>query len=71
MDYVIVRNRDQVDAIECKWDPSEFDPAGLKAFRALYPKGNNYLVAPLTLPSYLKQAGRLEIKVCDPSGIAV
>ena len=42
----------------------------MKAFRALYPKGNNYLVSPLTVPSYLKQAGKLEIKVCDPSGIA-
>ena len=39
VDFVIVRDRDQVDAIECKWDASEFDPAGLKAFRALYPKG--------------------------------
>ncbi len=36
---------------------------------ALYPKGNNYLVCPLSLPSYLKQAGSLEVKVCDPSGI--
>ena len=70
VDFVIVRDRDQVDAIECKWDASEFDSAGLKAFRALYPKGNNYLISPLTLPSYLKQAGNLEIKVCDPSGIA-
>ena len=70
VDFVIVRDRDQVDAIECKWDASEFDSAGLKAFRALYPKGNNYLISPLTVPSYLKQAGHLEIKVCDPSGIA-
>ncbi len=70
VDFVVVRNRDEVDAIECQWDPSEFDFGGLKAFRTLYPKGNNYLVSPLTLPSYLKQAGNLEIKVCDPSGIA-
>jgi uncharacterized protein len=70
VDFVLVRNREQVDAIECKWDPSEFDPAGLKAFRALYPQGTNYLVSPLTVPSYLKQVGNLEIRVCDPSGIA-
>ncbi len=55
--------------VECKWDPSEFDAAGLKAFRALYPKGVNYLVSPLAVLSYFKQAGDLEIKVCDPSGI--
>ena len=70
MDFVIVRNRDQVDAIECKWDASEFDPAGLKAFRTLYPQGDNYLISPLTVPTYLKKAGDLEIKVCAPSGIA-
>lgn len=70
VDFVIVRNRDQVDAIECKWDPSEFDPAGIKAFRTLYPKGNNYLVCPSSVPPYLKQAGNLEVKVCDPAGIA-
>ncbi|HEY5914051.1 MAG TPA: DUF4143 domain-containing protein, partial [Verrucomicrobiae bacterium] len=69
VDFVVVRNREQVDTIECKWDPSEFDAAGLKAFRALYPKGVNYLVSPLTVPSYFKQAGDLEINVCDPSGI--
>ena len=67
---MLARRRDEVDTIECKWDASEFDAVGLKAFRALYPKGNNYLVSPLTVPSYLKQAGNLEIKVCAPSGIA-
>ena len=70
VDFVVVRNRDLVDAMECKWDASEFDPAGLKAFRSIYPKGNNYLVCPLSVPPYIKQAGSLEIKVCDPSGIA-
>ena len=70
MDFVIVRNRDQVDAIECKGDSSEFEPAGLKAFRALYPKGDNFLVCPSSVPPYLKRADSLEIKVCDPSGIA-
>jgi hypothetical protein len=71
--FVIARHRDQVDAIECKWDPTptEFDPAGLKAFRALYPRGTNYLVSPLTTPAYLKQSGPLQIKVCDPSGIPI
>jgi len=69
VDFVIVRSREQVDAIECKWDPSEFDSAGLKAFRALYANGQNYLVSPLTVSAYLKQAHNLEIRVCDPSGI--
>jgi predicted AAA+ superfamily ATPase len=70
VDFVVARNRDQVDAIECKWDVSEFDPAGIKAFRALYPQGDNYLVSPLSVPAYLKRIGPLEIKVCDPASIA-
>ena len=49
-DQTLYVNRDQVDAIECRWDPSEFDPAGLKAFLTLYPKGNNYLVCPSSVP---------------------
>ena len=69
VDFVLARSRDRVDAVECKWDAAEFDASGLKAFRAIYPKGNNYVVAPLTVPSYLKQAGPLKIKVCDPSGL--
>jgi hypothetical protein len=38
-------------------------------FRALG-KGNNYLVCLLTVLPYLKQASNLEVKVCDPAGIA-
>jgi hypothetical protein len=70
VDFVIVRDRDQVDALECKWDPSEFDPTGLKAFRERYPRGTNYLISPLSVPAYPKQAGGLELLTCEPSGIA-
>lgn len=71
VDFVIVRNRDQVDTIECKWDASEFDAAGLKAFRALYPQGNNYLVSPLSVPAYLKRIGTLEVEVCNPASMGI
>jgi len=70
VDFVFARHRDAVDVVECKWDASQFDPTGLKAFRAIYPQGDNYLVCPLSVPSYLKRLGALEIKVCDPAGIA-
>jgi predicted AAA+ superfamily ATPase len=32
-------------AIECKWSAGDFDPANIKAFRRLYPEGDNYVVA--------------------------
>ena len=69
VDFIIVRNRDEVDAIECKWDPAQFDPAGLNAFRTLHPKGANYLVCPLSVPAYIKRSGAMELKVCDPTGL--
>ncbi len=70
VDFVRPRNRDTVDAYECKWDPDDFDAAALKAFRAAYPKGNNYLVTPLTGPAYQKRAQGLELKVCGLDGLA-
>lgn len=69
VDFVIVRNRDEVDAIECKWDPAQFAPAGLQTFRSWYPRGANYLVCPLSVPAYSKRYGTLMVKVCDPAGI--
>ena len=69
VDFVLARRRDQVDTIECKWNPSDFDPSALKVFRSYYPKGNNYLVSPLTGESYLKNFGNLTLKISSPIGI--
>ncbi len=69
VDFVIVRGRDEVDAIECKWDPTQLDPTGLRAFRTWYPKGENYLVCPSTVPAYVKRLDAMTINVCDPTGI--
>ena len=49
VDFARPRARDTVDAYECKWTPDDFDAAA-------YPKGNNYLVTPLTGPAYQKRA---------------
>ena len=69
VDFVLARRRDQIDTIECKWNPSDFDPSALKVFRSYYPKGKNYLVSPLTGESYLKNFGELTVKICNPIGI--
>lgn len=66
VDFVLSRGRDEVDAIECKWDAGSFDGTSLKAFRELYPKGKNYLVVP-SEPVYQKRFGTLEVKICPPS----
>jgi predicted AAA+ superfamily ATPase len=68
VDFVLARRRDQVDAIECKWNPSDFDPSALKVFRSYYPKGKNYIVSPVT-EGYFKNFGKLTVRICNPSGI--
>lgn len=69
VDFVLARRRDQVDAVECKWNPLDFDPSSLQEFRSYYPKGENYLVCPLTGPAYPKRFKSLTVKVCDPSNV--
>ena len=67
VDFVVARRRDEVDAIECKWDPGAFDSAALRVFRGYYPKGRNYLVTPSGDPSYTRRYGKLEVRLCTPS----
>jgi len=69
VDFVLARRRDQIDAIECKWDPTELEVSGLKAFRTLYPMGRNYVVSPISVPPHQRKIGGLEVTVCDPAGI--
>jgi predicted AAA+ superfamily ATPase len=69
VDFVLAHRRDEVDAIECKWDPASFDSAALRLFRSYYPKGRNYLVTPSGDPGYVRRYGKLEIRVCTPSGL--
>ena len=67
MDFVLTRRRDEVDAIECKWDPGAFDGSALRVFRGYYPKGRNYLVTPSGDPGYAKRYGKLEVRICTPA----
>jgi predicted AAA+ superfamily ATPase len=45
VDFVIAERGRPPVALECKWSAGDFDPAGLKAFRAIYPNGPNIVVA--------------------------
>jgi predicted AAA+ superfamily ATPase len=45
VDFVIVRPGRPPVAVECKWSSKDFDPAGLRSFRAAYPEGESFLVA--------------------------
>jgi hypothetical protein len=67
VDFVLAPRRDEVDAVECKWDPGAFDSSALKLFRGFYPKGRNFLVTPSGDPGYTKRYGTLEVRVCTPA----
>lgn len=45
VDFVLPRRGAGPIAIECKWKASSFEAGPLKAFRHLYPGGDNYVVA--------------------------
>ncbi len=70
VDFILARSRDQVDAIECKWSPDDFDPSALHKFRSCYPNGSNYLVCPIAGPAYTKRYGNMGVKICSPMGIS-
>ena len=69
VDFVLSLRRDEVDAIECKWNPGAFDPSALKLFRSWYPKGRNFLVSPSGEQAYNRRYGDLEVRICTPSEI--
>lgn len=69
VDMVIAKDRDTVDAIECKWSADAFDSAALRAFRSTHPKGRNFVVTPAAGAAYQKRYGSLEVTICEPSGL--
>jgi uncharacterized protein len=67
VDFVLAHRRDEVDAIECKWDTRAFDSAALQVFRSYYPKGHNFLVTPSSEPGFVRKFGGLGVRACTPS----
>jgi predicted AAA+ superfamily ATPase len=62
IDFVVRRGRD-VHAIECKVNPDRFDVEALAVFRALYPRGRNFVVCPEVTESYERRARRLVVQI--------
>jgi predicted AAA+ superfamily ATPase len=69
LDFILPRQRDEVDVIECKWSSRSFDASALTVFRGYYPKGRNYLVTPSSAPIHVKHFGAHEVTVCQPSAL--
>lgn len=71
IDFVMVRNRDEVDAIECKWNPDQFNADALKIFRSFYSRGKNYLICPVSAPGYMKRVSDMDIHICNPEALVM
>jgi len=69
VDFVLAHRRDEIDAIECKWDARSFNSTALEVFRSHYPTGRNFLVTPSATPAYSRAFGDLEVRVCTPTEV--
>ncbi len=61
VDFILPRGRDAVDALECKWHQDAFDARNLRAFRASYTAGRNFLVCPEIRHRSVRRVGDLEV----------
>lgn len=66
LDFVIRRDRDRLDVVECRINPDEFRPRALDAFRNVYPEGENFVVGPFVGEPWRMRRGRHRITVCTP-----
>jgi uncharacterized protein len=71
IDFVLARGRGTVDAIECKWDASHFDPANLRVFRSLYPGGKNTVVCSHVAEPFTRHMAGMDITFTGLDGLAV
>ncbi|MYC66214.1 MAG: ATP-binding protein [Acidobacteriia bacterium] len=70
VDFVIRREGNRVDALECKINPDHLNRSALSAFRSLYPEGRNYIVSPAVRQHYSTRERGLTVTVCDTPDLA-
>lgn len=63
IDFIVAHASGSVDAIEAKINPDALDPDALKAFRKLYPRGNNFLICPFVREPHVLKIGGLNVEV--------
>lgn len=71
VDFVIRRERDRVDLVECKINPDKLDASPAEAFRHLYPQGANYLVSPAVKTPVKMRRGELVFTACNTRDLLV
>ena len=69
VDFVVRRERNRVDLVECKITPEKLNPSAASAFRARYPQGDNYVATPFASEPYQLRRGDLVFTACVPSAV--
>ena len=62
IDFVITRRNGPAAAVECKWRAAGFDGRNLRAFRARYPGGDNFVVTNDTTTSYVRNVRGVDVR---------
>jgi predicted AAA+ superfamily ATPase len=70
VDFVVPRNREACDAIECKWSPERFDSGNLRVFRESYHQGRNYVVSPNVVEAYTREVRGMKVTFTGLSGLS-
>ena len=69
VDFVIRRDRDRVDLVECKINPDQVEATAMGAFRVLHPDGDDYVVSPgVKRPYRIRRGGRV-LQVCGTADL--
>ena len=69
VDFIVDRGDGKVDTVEAKIDPERIDLRNLRAFRALYPEGANYLAVPYAERPRRLRLEDIEIIICEPASV--
>ena len=62
LDFVLPGKRQEPLAIECKWSADDFDASNLKSFRAIYPRGENVVVAQDVSRAYTRDYKGMQVR---------
>lgn len=71
VDFIIKGNGSQVDTIECKINPDNFEIGSLVIFRQNYSQGKNYVVSPLVKTPYKQRFGKLAVQFCNVNHLLI
>jgi hypothetical protein len=61
VDFIVAGNRDSVTTVECKNSPDKFRPENCAVFRSIYPRGDNWVLAPGIKTAYKKRFDTLTV----------